>query len=255
MGSRLFDRTQGRCTPARPLSSAWEGSSLDEKGAGLQSSLLDKAVVAGRIGGCGRRTRVFGPRELLFREHDPVRHVHVLEDGLVMLHHVFRDGRRQIVDLVGAGELCSWEAGAFHGCSAETLTSCTVTSYELPQVEASPDLQCELARRLRASVARMRDHAALLGRKTALERVASLLARLAQLRGRPAGTGPVDILLPLTRREIADHLGITQETASRGFSELRRRGVIGYDAPGAVRIEDAGALARLSGSFALQPQS
>lgn len=220
-------------------------------------------AAAGQLSGRGCRTRVLSPGDLLFREHEDVRRVHVVDDGLVMLHRVFPDGRRQIVDLVGPGELCSWEDGSVHNCTAEALTHCRVTSHDLAQIEASPDLQRDLGRRLRATVLRMQDHAALLGRKTALERVASLLARLAEICGRPpprpAGASPdsrpIRVPVPLTRREMADHLGVTQETVSRSLTELRRRRVIHYDAPGEVRIEDVRALEVLSGSRGAWSQS
>lgn len=216
----------------------------------MRIDVLDKAsaIGTGLAGECGRRTRTLPPREVVFMEHDPVRRAYVVEDGLVMLHHLFPDGRRQIVDLAGPGELLSWEEGG-HACTAETLTFCRITSYELTRVDASPDLQRDLVRRLRRAVRRTQEHVTLLGRKTALERVASLLGRLMDIHGKPAGQGAASIVLPLTRREIADHLGITQETASRSFNELRRRGVIGYKAPSRVRIENVAALALLSGSL------
>lgn len=224
--------------------------------------MLDKIVAFSAQAGPGeraRRSRVYAPGEILFREHDPVRRVHVVEDGLVMLHHVFPDGRRQIVDLVAPGELCSWEDGAYHGCTAEALTCCTVAGYEIAQAQACPDLQRDLAGRLRGTVARMQRHAALLGRKTALERVASLLARLAEIRAaqlspHTGGRARYDSLVrvPLTRREMADHLGITQETVSRSLTELKRRGVISYDSPTAVRIDNPLALELLSGSPAAE---
>ena len=235
------------------------------KGAGLRSALPEQTVAsvgAGTEADRGSRARLLSPGDVVFREHDRVCRIHVVEEGLVMLHHVFPDGRRQIVDLVGPGELCSWEDGTVHNCTAEALTCCRVASYGLPQIEASPDLQRDLARRLRAMVLRMQDHAALLGRKTSLERVASLLARLAEVRGRPMrpdGASPdrrsIRVSVPLTRREMADHLGITQETVSRSLTELRRRGVIAYEAPNEMRIENGAALEMLSGSRGFRRQS
>ena len=61
----------------------------------------------------------------------------------------------------------------------------------------------------------------LLGRKTAIERVASFLRDWSA--AHPAGS---DIALPMTRGEIADYLGLTIETVSRTLSRLRREGVI-----------------------------
>lgn len=233
------------------------------RNAGLRIGLPDNAIAVAPARGPGERvsrTRVLAPSDLVFREHDSVRGVHVVEEGLVMLQHVFPDGRRQIVDIVGPGELCSWEDGNVHNCTAEALTRCRVTSYPLSQIEASPDLCGDLTRRLRAAMLRMQNHAALLGRKTALERVASLLARLSAICGRPVrdaapGSDAMRVPVPLTRREMADHLGLTQETVSRSLTDLRRRGVISYETPGEVRIEDAPALEVLSGSSGAWPGS
>jgi CRP/FNR family transcriptional regulator len=72
----------------------------------------------------------------------------------------------------------------------------------------------------------------LLGRKTAREKIASLLAiiarRDASLTQRvPKGSIVFD--LPLTREQMADYLGLTLETVSRQMSALKRDGVIGLE--------------------------
>jgi Crp-like helix-turn-helix domain len=51
-----------------------------------------------------------------------------------------------------------------------------------------------------------------------LEKVAAFLAEMDRRSGRPAL-----LLLPMTRRDIADYLGLTIETVSRALSELRNR--------------------------------
>ena len=64
-----------------------------------------------------------------------------------------------------------------------------------------------------------------LGRKTALERLATfllMLARRAAHRGEP--TNP--LRLCMTRTDIADCLGLTDETVSRTFGQLAKRGLI-----------------------------
>jgi CRP/FNR family transcriptional regulator len=68
----------------------------------------------------------------------------------------------------------------------------------------------------------------LLGRKTARERVASLLLQLAQQQQAQQGAM---VELPISRTDIADYLGLTIETVSRSLSSLRKEGLIDLPDP------------------------
>src|SRR5690606_22545347 len=81
----------------------------------------------------------------------------------------------------------------------------------------------------------------ILGRKTAREKIASLLtilARRAATLGAAKGKGPLAVDLPLTREAIADYLGLTLETVSRQISALRADEVISLDGKRRVLIPD-----------------
>ena len=67
------------------------------------------------------------------------------------------------------------------------------------------------------------DHMLLLGRKTSLERVAAFLLEM-EPRLMAAGV----MALPMSRRDIADYLGLTLETVSRALSHLHGMGILGF---------------------------
>ena len=80
----------------------------------------------------------------------------------------------------------------------------------------------------------------------ACERVASFLLRAAR-RNEERGAPASPLALAMTRNEIADHLGLTLETVSRGFSRLRQLGVIRLDGADRVTLSDLPKLAELAG--------
>ncbi|MSP49514.1 MAG: hypothetical protein EXQ95_09330 [Alphaproteobacteria bacterium] len=88
-----------------------------------------------------------------------------------------------------------------------------------------PTLERRLLGMVSHELAAAQDQMLLLGRKTAKERLASFLLLLANAARRDGRSGnPVD--LPMSRWDIADYLGLTVETVSRSFTQLRRQGMI-----------------------------
>jgi CRP/FNR family transcriptional regulator len=188
-------------------------------------------------------------------EADPARRIYEVLEGVVMLYKLLPDGRRQVVELVSAGDLFGVSAQQVYDCAAETLTPTTIIAYERAQVETSSELRKVVTKSLARKLTALHDHAVTLGRKSALERVATFLMRFIPDRGGyncigPAEHGPDEktIHLAMTRQEIADYLGLTIETVSRAFSELRRRGAIVIDRQDEVRITDVCGLCHLTGA-------
>jgi CRP-like cAMP-binding protein len=201
----------------------------------------------------GQKLR-FSPHSLIFLEGDPADRVFQVVSGVLMLYKLLADGRRQVVELLGPGDMFGYSLEELYDCSAETLVPCTVTGYDRSAFERSPTLLHTLNRCMQAQLGALREHAMLLGRKSALERVASFLLRCVPNRGGHACLGSrqngecADVRLTMTRQEIADYLGLTIETVSRAFSELRRRGILVTDKPEDVRITDVCRVCRLTGA-------
>ena len=85
----------------------------------------------------------------------------------------------------------------------------------------------------------------LLGRKTAREKVATFLVKLAQ-RSVRIGLPASPVALPMSRADIADYLGLTIETVSRTFTQLKRDNIIGLPATGQCVLNDWDALKELA---------
>ena len=92
----------------------------------------------------------------------------------------------------------------------------------------------------------------LLGKMTAYQRLAYFLFHEC-VRERAGGSGgaddwehgPVALVLPMVRADIADHLGVNLETVSRSFTRLKRDGLITLPKPNTVIIPEPGALKAL----------
>jgi hypothetical protein len=131
-----------------------------------------------------------------------------------MLYKLLPDGRRQVVEVLGPGDLFGFDMDTYHDCSAETLVATTALVFSRRDVEASSAAQSHLTRCAMQQVYAMHDHAVLLGRKSAYERVASFLMRFVPERGTTHCKGPDDedrdegtVQLNMTRQEMADYLG------------------------------------------------
>jgi CRP-like cAMP-binding protein len=201
------------------------------------------------------RTVEHDTRETIFDEGDRARSIYLILEGAVMLSKLLPDGRRQIIELLGPGDVFGMTMTGTHDVNAETLRPTRVVAYDRKAVDASPALQIMIAERMKTQICALHDHAVLLGRKSARERVATFLMRLIPGRGGMgcigASRGRQDcatVAVPLTRQEIADYLGLTLETVSRAFSQLKREGMLSYGKHDEVTIANVCGLCHLTGS-------
>lgn len=182
--------------------------------------------------------------EELFAEGDEAAFFYKVTSGALRTCRLLDDGRRQIDAFHLPGDLFGIEAGGEHRHTAEAVGDATVVAYRCgPHELASgegPHARAVVASVLRA-LERAQDHILLLGRTSALERIASFLLDLAE---RLPGDGTID--LPMSRTDIADHLGLTIETVSRSLTQLKRLGVIDLPVHSrTITLRDPAALRRL----------
>jgi CRP-like cAMP-binding protein len=148
-----------------------------------------------------------------------------VESGAVMLYRILDDGRRQVVEVVFPGGICGLTSGDRYASCCETLLPSVLRSFKKSEIERSDALRARIVERLQSQISQMHDHTVSLGRKTAEERVCTLILRLQEVE-HADDSSQCSIALPMTRTEIADYLGLTLETVCRTLTSLARRKVV-----------------------------
>lgn len=165
--------------------------------------------------------------------------------GIATLTQTMEDGRRQMVGLLLPSDFVGRPGRAtvaFDVTATTDLVMCCFRKKPFEEMMAStPHIAQRLLEMTLDELDAAREWMLLLGRKTAREKIASLIAIIARREAslqvrRPKGMLAVD--LPLTREEMADYLGLTLETVSRQMSALKKDGVISLDGNRHVKIPD-----------------
>ena len=168
-----------------------------------------------------RGTEVFG-------EGEETEYVYQIISGAVRTHKLLADGRRQINSFHLPDDMFGLENGATHRFTAEAVVETRVRITRRRSLLETMQNRQSGASSFLALVTRNLQHAEnhmlLLGRKTALERVAAFLLELDERLGQPSV-----LVLPMSRRDIADYLGLTLETVSRACSTLRDQKMLKFE--------------------------
>ncbi len=191
------------------------------------------------------KERVVAAKEYIYREGDPSTHVYRIDAGHVCIFRVLPDGRRQVVNFAYPGDLIGLGALSGHTASAQAGTKTRLTSFTTVslQHEARRDtsLALELYRAVSEELAATHDLLMTVSHRSAGERLAAFLLALSRRNGRRGGNES-EIVLPMTRADIADLLGLTIETVSRTFTKFRVEGLIDLEQCILVTIHDIRAL-------------
>jgi CRP/FNR family transcriptional regulator len=175
--------------------------------------------------------------------------------GVATLAQTMEDGRRQMVGLLLPSDFIGrpGRSQATYDVTATTdVVMCCFRRKPFEDMMAkTPHVIQRLLEMTLDEMDAAREWMLLLGRKTARERIASLVAMIARrsadlsMKGK---TGDMVVDLPLTREEMADYLGLTLETVSRQISALKKDGVIKLSGNRQVAIPDFGRLLEEAGS-------
>ena len=177
-------------------------------------------------------------------EGDPTDYMYVVVSGVVRSCRAHRDGTRGIVAFHLPGELFGWSGELVHSLSLEAATDTLVFFFKRSALLAAAIRDGKIATYLLAATTnelrRVQDHSLLLSRRAEC-RVAAFLIDLSMRLGT---TSYLD--LPMSHRDIADHLGLTIRTLSRTITRLEKSGSIARSSCQTLIIRNCAALAQIS---------
>ena len=163
----------------------------------------------------------------IYGEQAPIEYVYQVKSGAVRSYKLLSGGRRHISAFHVTGDFFGLENGDVHRFSTEAIVDTIVHLVRRKSLDAAAEndgtLTRDLLRMAAMNLRHAEDHMLLLGRKTSMERVAAFLIEMDK-RLTTAGI----LALPMTRRDIADYLGLTIETVSRSLSYLRDLGMLRF---------------------------
>ena len=176
---------------------------------------------------------------------DALQFVGSVVTGVAVLQQTLEDGRRQMVGLLLPSDFVGRpgrETAAFDVVAATEVVLCRFQKAPFERLlEETPSVSTRLLEMTLDELDAAREWMLLLGRKTAREKIASLLAIIARRDAHlklAEMSGQVRFELPLSREAMADYLGLTLETVSRQMSALKREGLIRLEGKRVVTIPD-----------------
>jgi CRP/FNR family transcriptional regulator len=177
----------------------------------------------------------FDPGKVIFSEGEPCEGLYVIESGAVKVYTVSAGGREQVLTIEGPGgsvaELPVFDDGAYPA-SAAALSEASLLFISKRDFQAlcleHPQVALKLLKvvgtRLRKLVSIIEE----LSFTTVRHRLAALLLRLAERKGKRTGRG-VEFTLTASNQELAAHIGTVRELVSRNLSRLQAEGILKLD--------------------------
>ncbi|MDF1630273.1 MAG: fumarate/nitrate reduction transcriptional regulator Fnr [Alcanivoracaceae bacterium] len=172
--------------------------------------------------------------EHLYRASDAFESVFAVRSGAVKTYVVSEEGDEQVTGFYLPGEIVGMDgiSTAHHVTSAKTLETSSVCEIPFSRLEELsskiPSLQHHFFSLMSREIQADRELHMLLSKKSADDRIASLLISIAN-RQKLRGLSGHQIRLPMSRYDIANYLGLAVETVSRIFTRFQQQGLLAVE--------------------------
>lgn len=198
-----------------------------------------------------KRGRPLKKGENLFRQGDPFNSIYALRSGAIKTFSVSDGGEEQITGFHLASEMIGLsgmddQRYPVSAVALETTSVCEIPFERLDDLTAAmPQLRKQVMRLMSREIRDDQQMMLLLSKKTADERIATLLINLSA-RFRARGYSATAFRLAMSRNEIGNYLGLAVETVSRVFTRFQQQQLIAAEGK-QIEILDHAQLCALAG--------
>lgn len=153
--------------------------------------------------------------------------VYGLSQGVARVYKKLDDGRHQVLRFALPGDFLELPRGDRHGVSADAIGAVSASRFARSElfefVQASRNMMRLMVDFAAEELKRSQEQMLFLGRGTPEEQ---LTAFLVDWRNRLPRRPGMLVSLPMSRRDIAAHLGMAPETLTRTFGKLQQKQII-----------------------------
>ncbi len=185
--------------------------------------------------------RRLSPRQHVFHQGDDQTHVYVVKSGFVRLYSLLSSGRCQVIGFKSPHDFVAFEYSAKHRFSAQAVTATELRSVPMATFFAAasedPQFLLKLYNTACEDLSRAHDLVLTIAKRDAEASIASFMLEV-DARATARRTTAEFVALPMLRGDIANYLGLTNETVSRIFTMFKKRRLIEVRGRYGIRLID-----------------
>jgi CRP/FNR family transcriptional regulator, anaerobic regulatory protein len=199
------------------------------------------------------RTKIYRKGEFMFQPGDPSGNLLIIHKGRVKMYRVSESGKEQLLrilepgDFIGDLSLFTNETSDNYAEAMINTEICTIHRTDMQQfLITHPLISIKILEEISKRLNEAEKTIERLSLQDAEKRIASYMVELVKTTvGEDVVTVPLNILLPMSKKDLASYIGTTKETLSRRLSSFQEYGWISLTGQRNITIIDFEALLAL----------
>ncbi len=197
-----------------------------------------------------QRGRPVQKGDYIYRANSPFQAVYAVRSGTIKLINITSDGQEQVTGFYLPGEILGLDGIAKNrytnsAIALETTSVCEIPFSRLEELSlAIPSLQRHFFQIMSNEITQDQQMITLLSKNTAEERVAALLLSISR-RNSQRHLSATNFILPMSRADIGNYLGLTVETISRVLSRFQKQEILNVNKK-EILVTDMAALRKVA---------